>query len=121
VKEIPQNVSNSFRARNPNLYQSGGSTPRPKLERTVPHVALAADQGKEGHSGRIQICITSYRRRPLDPDNLAGGCKYFVDCCRYAKLIPDDRQQDIDFIAKQREVKKKEDERTEIEITYEQS
>lgn len=118
MKEIPQNVSNSTRARNPHLYQAGGAAPRPKPQRPVRDEPLAAEQGKEIHPSRIQICITSYRRRPLDPDNLAGGCKYFVDCCRYAKLIPDDRQQDIDFIAKQREVRKKEDERTEIEITY---
>jgi len=96
--------------------QAGGSSPCAKPEQAVRHDPLAAVQREEGHSSRFQVCITSFRRRLLDPDNLAGGCKYFVDCCRYGKLIPDDRPQDIELITRQVKVKSKEQEQTVIEI-----
>jgi len=87
-----------------------------KSEQVIRHEPLAEAQGETGNAAGIQVRITSYRRRLLDPDNLAGGCKYFVDCCRYAHLIPDDRPQDIELITRQVKVKKKSDEHTLIEL-----
>lgn len=52
----------------------------------------------------------------LDPDNLAGGSKYFTDACRYFGLISDDRPQDIELTVCQVKVASTKDERTEIEI-----
>lgn len=101
----------------PANVKTNRALPSAKPQPIVLNEPLGAESGAEADTGRIQVCITSFRRRLIDADNLAGGCKYFVDCCRYAKLIPDDRPQDIEFIAKQIKVKKKEDERTEIELT----
>ena len=68
-------------------------------------------------SPRHVVRICSFRRRLLDSDNLIGGSKYFIDGLRHAGLIPDDRPQDITLEVCQEKVKRKEDERTEIEIT----
>lgn len=85
-------------------------------ERALFDAALGSPQGETSHPGRVRIRITSYRRRLLDPDNLAGGCKYFVDCCRYSGLVRGDSPADIEFAAAQEKVGSKEDERTEIVI-----
>ena len=99
------------------LREARRQAPRPVPQPAVCDEPLAAQQGEAGNPTRFRVSISSYRRRLLDPDNLQGGCKYFVDCCRYAKLIPDDRPQDIILEVRQEKVKRKEDERTEIEIT----
>jgi hypothetical protein len=79
-----------------------------------------AEVGREaqnpGGLSRRLVRITSYRVRLLDPDNLAGGAKYFLDCCKYAQLIRDDRPQDITLEVRQEKVSNPEDERTEIAI-----
>lgn len=87
---------------------------RAKSEQVVRDESLAAAKGKEGNSGRIRVSVTSYRRRLADLDNLAP--KYFVDCLRYAGIIPDDDPQSIDYSVSQIKVRKKEEERTTIEI-----
>lgn len=79
--------------RNQHLLASASSGAEP--EPTVCHEPMAAAQRETGHTGRISVCITSFRKRLLDPDNLCP--KYFIDCLRYAGLIPNDRQQDIDL------------------------
>jgi Holliday junction resolvase RusA-like endonuclease len=96
--------------------QAGGVASSPIAEQAVCDEPLGAKRRETQDAGRFQVRITSYRRRLLDPDNLVGGCKYFIDCCRRAKIIPDDRQQDIELIVKQEQVKLKGFERTEIEI-----
>lgn len=68
-----------------------GAEPQP----IVCHEPVAAAQREISHSGRISVRVTSFRRRLCDPDNLCP--KYFIDCLRYAGLIPDDRPQDIDL------------------------
>lgn len=91
-----------------------------KPKQAIRDEPVGKEEGKtENTTGvpRRIVRITSYRRRLLDPDNLAGGCKYFLDCCKYSQLIQDDRPQDIELIIKQVKVKTKEEERTEIEVT----
>lgn len=94
---------------------SSGAQP----EQTICDEPVAEKEGKENHSmclSRCAVRITSYRRRLLDPDNLAGGCKYFLDCCKYSQLINDDRPQDIILEVRQEKVASKSLERTEIVI-----
>jgi hypothetical protein len=68
-----------------------------------------------GDATRFSVRVTSYRRRLIDPDNLCP--KFFIDCLRYCGAIPDDRAQDITLEVRQEKVKRKQDERTEIEVT----
>lgn len=95
---------------NENRHQPRGAKP----EQIVWDEPLATPKGKEGNTGRFRVCVTSYRRRLADLDNLAP--KYFVDCLRYAGIIPDDNPQSIDYSVSQIKVRKKEEERTEITI-----
>jgi hypothetical protein len=71
-------------------------------------------EGKTGHTGRRSVRITSFRVRPVDPDNLCP--KYFIDALRYAGAIPDDRQEDIELTTRQKKVKNYAEERTVIVI-----
>ena len=63
-----------------------------------------ADKGRSPR--RIHVSIESYRRRLLDPDNLAGGCKAILDCLRRCDAIPDDRPEDITLETSQQKVAK---------------
>jgi hypothetical protein len=87
-----------------------GTKPQP----AVLHASVEPVQGKAFYSGRVLISITSYRRRLLDPDNLTP--KWFLDSCRYSRIISDDRPEDISLQLGQEKVKTKAEERTEILI-----
>lgn len=80
----------------------------------VRQAPLGAHEGETFYSGRVSVRVTSYRRRLLDPDNLCA--KWFLDACRYSRLIRDDRPEDITFSVSQEKVTQPEDERTEILI-----
>ena len=102
-----------------NEYQAYRKASGAKPKQVVRHEPVAEKTGEDGNA-KIVPCrivrITSYRRRLLDFDNLAGGCKYFLDCCKYSQLIPDDRPQDIALQVSQVKVKTRDEERTEVEI-----
>lgn len=85
-----------------------------KPEPAVQYEPLSAAQGEGGNSTGFLVCITSFRKRLLDTDNLVGGSKYFTDSLRYAGLIHGDAENQITLQVKQ---VKDQDERTEITIT----
>ena len=87
----------------------------PIAKQAVRNGPLATQAGEGGDATRYQVSVVSYRRKLLDPDNLTGGCKYFIDGLRYAGLIPDDAPDKITLTVSQEKVKA--DERTEITIT----
>ncbi len=87
-----------------------------KPEQTVRHDPLGQTQGEEKNPSRIAVCITSFRQRLLDPDNLIGGTKSFVDGLRYSGVLPGDSPDKIVLEVSQVKVKNKSDERTEIEV-----
>jgi hypothetical protein len=110
-------ASESFRRLNrlpPSLPPHGISS-RPVVERCPRARALGKAQAEACDTGRFLVRVTSYRRRLLDEDNLCE--KYFVDCCRYAGLISGDEAGRTKIEVSQEKVARKEDERTEIEIT----
>lgn len=88
---------------------------------TEPEQALCDEsvgeaEGESQDAVRSVVRVTSFRRRPIDPDNLCP--KYFIDSLRYAGAIPDDREQDITLEVNQERVASKNEERTEIEVIY---
>jgi hypothetical protein len=100
-------------------YQARRKASGPKPEQVVCHESVAEKERETSHPESIPrrvVRITSYRRRLLDFDNLAGGCKYFLDSCKYAGLIPDDGPECITLEVSQVRVKTKAEERTELEI-----
>jgi hypothetical protein len=92
-----------------------GLLPSSVPQRPLRDAALAESEGEKGYSGRVSVRITSFRRRPMDPDNLT--VKWYIDCLRYAGILRDDRAADIDLVTAQKKVGRKEEERTEIEVT----
>lgn len=95
-------------------YQARRAPSRAKPEPIVRNEPVAKEARKDEHAGRIRIRVTSFRVRFCDPDNLCA--KYFIDCLRYAQIIPNDREEDIELTVRQTKVALKSDERTEIEI-----
>lgn len=65
---------------------------------------------KKSNSTRILVGVECRRVRPVDPDNLCP--KYFIDCLRYAEIIPDDRPEDIHLTVTQTQVKTYREEET---------
>lgn len=96
-------------------YEIRRISSRAKPQPVVRHEPLGALQGTGGYSRRFTVRIRSFRCKLLDPDNLIGGAKHFVDGLRYAGLIPDDSPDKITLEVTQEKVAKNE-ERTEIEI-----
>lgn len=106
------NASRAFRELNPHL--SGGRRVA-KLEQGTGGKPLEARKAKEKNTQRYFIRVESVRKRLCDPDNLC--CKYHIDALRYARIIPDDCPEIIDFKPMQRKCEKGETEKTIIEIT----
>ena len=98
------------------IYETDRQTSRPEPQPPVRHEPLEAASGAAQDANRSRLCITSYRRRLLDPDNLTP--KYFIDALRYFGVIADDTAQDIDLSIRQTKVATPEEERTEIEISH---
>lgn len=99
-----------------NEDQNNRAPSRAKPEPLVRHDIHPEASGEANNTGRVSVCITSYRKRLTDPDNLVG--KYFTDLLRYCGLIRDDGAADLDYKIQQTKVRTKEEERTEIEIDY---
>jgi len=96
------------------MYDASYQLSCTEFKQALRHEPLAKAKGKEGDTGRFRVRVTSFRRRLTDQDNLAP--KFFIDCLRYAGVIPDDSPQAIDYTITQVKVRKKEEERTEIEV-----
>jgi hypothetical protein len=79
---------------------------------------MAQDRGAPKSEGRVRVCYTFCRVRPLDWDNCAGSTKQITDCLRLCGLIPGDDPTQIKLELEQEKVKTYADERTEIEIIY---
>lgn len=119
IKRLFKNPSASLLAANAHDYGESnpdGLPPSSVPQQAVRHEPLAAEERKAGDTGRfpVRVTVTSYRQRLIDPDNLCP--KYFVDACRYSRLIRDDSAKDIEFTARQVKVATKAEQRTEIEI-----
>lgn len=95
-----------------NAFLARCAVSSPKPESIAGNESVAKKEGKSINSGRVLVRIVSYRRRLLDPDNLCP--KYFIDCLRYAEIIKNDREEDIELSVTQRKVNTRQEERTEI-------
>lgn len=93
--------------------QADGPKKKPEPEHPVRNDSMGEADREEGNSTRFHVRITSYRKRLLDPDNLAGGTKWFTDCLRYAGIIVEDTPEEITIENRQ---KKSKEEKTQIEV-----
>jgi hypothetical protein len=83
-----------------------------KSKPTVRNGTLAKTAGEKKDTGRVLVRITVFRKRLTDPDN--NNCKWIIDCCRYSKLLRDDREQDV--VLEIRQEKTRGEEETLIEL-----
>lgn len=113
LRELFPNASDQFIARNSDRGARSQVAPT-KLERPHVNAPLAKAKAQGRDSGKFLVRVTSRRRRLLDEDNLAA--KWFVDCCRYAGLIPGDDPSQASIETRQEKVRRAEEECTVIEI-----
>ena len=66
---------------------------------------------------RIRVLFSCFRTKLLDTDNKFGSVKYALDALRYAGLIEDDKESDIELVVNQYKCKKTE-ECTTIDLIY---
>jgi hypothetical protein len=88
----------------------------PDTQREPPPVdePVAAVPREASRQGRVRICVTSYRLRLADDDNLALGAKPLVDACVAAGMLPADSPIWCKIEHRQEQVKNAAEERTEI-------
>ena len=55
----------------------------------------------EEAKGKRSVCITIWRKRLLDKDNLVGGCKQIIDVLKDLGLIYDDSPKYLDLKVEQ--------------------
>lgn len=108
-------LAQRFPNASPSFLRLNGPAPAPQLERGTGPWPLAKGKVEEGHPGRFLVVVKSYRRRLLDEDNLC--CKFVVDCCRYAGVLPADSPDRAHITVSQEKVGSKAEERSEILIT----
>lgn len=97
-----------------NCDPAGGEASSAKPEPPVRHEPVAEEKGEAENPTRFLVCITSFRRRLIDPDNLVP--KFFIDCLRYCGAIPNDSAKEIELSVSQHKVHSSACERTEIEV-----
>ncbi len=112
LKLLFPNASPDFIERNSVCRAAQGSEPEP----IVRYESVAAPTREVGDAPRHVVRITSFRRKLLDPDNLSGGVKYFLDGVRLAGFVPDDSPDKIILEVAQQKVAQIDEERTEIEV-----
>ena len=79
------------------------------------------EQGAHSQAGSLArplVRFISRRCRPLDPDNLAGGCKALLDGLVASGLLPGDGPSQIATEYRQQKVERRRDEATIVEIFY---
>ncbi len=109
IKRIFPRASKDFADLN-----ADGISRDPKPQSVVRNERLDEKAGKAKNAIRHIVRITSFRTRLLDTDNLCP--KFFIDALRYAGCIYDDAEKDIDLRVSQRQVEKRTQEKTLIEI-----
>lgn len=133
LKELFPHASNAFLKNNttaalarPEDTEGAGHPEWPALDRTEdscpesePIICGEPEESvsdQKGSPGRYTLRIESRRCRLLDPDNLVGGVKFFVDSLRYFRVIPDDTAKVLRLIVFQTKVRSKAEEKTVITV-----
>lgn len=116
LKRLFPNASSTFIKQNsdPEIESTGKDT---KLEHSSKPAPLRETRPQEKDSGRYVICITSFRKRQCDEDNLCE--KFHVDTLRYSGAIPVDSPDQTSIITCQKKIGKGQEEYTLIEVYYE--
>lgn len=98
------------------------ATPDPKPEpvswKTLGHRPELAPLLPDGAPLRPRVTFTLFRVGLLDGDNKFASVKFLLDALRYAKLLRDDRELDIELVVHQQKVGRYDLEGTGITIDY---
>lgn len=90
-------------------------TGQPAVTEQCPRApASKAASSEKGNSAKFLVRITDVRKHLLDSDNLM--CKFHVDCCRYAGLLPSDAPGTTTIQVEQRKARRGEPPYTQILI-----
>jgi len=73
----------------------------PDIRKPLEQSSQAETLSSAGTARRIRVKFTCWRKRLLDTDNKFGSIKYSLDALRYAGLLKDDRECDIELMVEQ--------------------
>lgn len=105
-----------FTQREYEIFKARTQRKGPQLKRNKQPRPVGKKKAKEESIERALVCVQSFRTILVDRDNLWGGFKIFGDCLKELEIIQDDSEKHIDLHISQIKVKKRTEERTEIEV-----
>jgi hypothetical protein len=114
---VTKNLYALFPRASKSFFALNGALSGAEPEQSLRHEQVAKAKGKKADSIRHVLRITSFRTCLLDTDNLCP--KYFIDALRIAGVIEDDTAEHIDLQLSQEKVARRSEEKTVIEIEYE--
>lgn len=100
----------------PHEIQAHHHLPATQPQRDQAPALGSAIPGKTKSVQRPVVRFVGYRCRPLDPDNFAASIKDLLDGLRHAGLIRSDEWSEIVLETSQVQVRRKAEERIEIEL-----
>lgn len=73
-----------------------------RIKRDIGYLVLASRRKKLGNPfGRAAVSITSYRKQLLDPDNLTGGIKPYLDALVTNRVLANDTPANVELTVHQ--------------------
>lgn len=102
----------------PMATPSPNTFPKSNAREALVEPTQAQGGGTGSAPSRIRVVFTLYRVALLDPDNKWASVKWLLDALRYADLIPNDRERDIELVVDQVRVRSYLHEGTKIDLTY---
>lgn len=118
LKQLYPRGSRSFFEANENNPDPRLQDPKPKQNKTPTLGNLATREEKS--VGRVTVRYRLCRVRPLDPDAVQGSTKDITDGLCRCGLIPGDDPYQIILLVKQEKVEHYADERTIVELIYDE-
>lgn len=69
-----------------------------RIKRDIGYLVLDARRKNNGNPfGRAAVSITSYRKQLLDPDNLTGGIKPYLDALVTSRILANDTPANVEL------------------------
>jgi Holliday junction resolvase RusA-like endonuclease len=117
TKKVPVSVKPKAKKNKPKTTRLCTTIPQSDLRQPLEQSSQVETHSPAQRSQRIRVLFTCYRTKLLDTDNKYGSVKYALDALRYAGLIEDDKESDIELVVSQYKSKRHE-QATTIDLIY---
>ena len=101
TKEVPTDSKPKAKKNKSMVKRLRTTITEPDIRKPLEQSPQTETLSSAGTARRIRVKFTCWRKRLLDTDNKFGSIKYSLDALRYAGLLKDDRECDIELIVEQ--------------------